>query len=159
MEDIASIVLDQLKQHDGPAPLALVHHHYGYPNTLNDARWLVINAVRVNGNLVYKVNVACAQWPRAPAEEESPAWTTITYADEKAAAAFATAYLRREKSARLELHELHLDKWHASRSTASFYECLSRVHGNFLVATETDLLLALRALTPLSMIIGDMRVF
>ncbi len=158
MEDIASVVLDQLKQQDGPAPFALVHHRFG-SHFLNDARWLVINAERVNGTFVYKVNVASAEWHRATGAGGSPIWTTITFEDEKATVAFATAFLRHEDNHRLELRELHLDKWHASRSTASFSDCLSRQYGSYLVATETDLLLALRALKPLSMIVGEKRVF
>ena len=154
MEDLASVVLDQLKLEDGPAPFVLVHRHFGS----SYRGYLTINVERVNGTLVYKVNVASSEWDNKD-EHGAPIWTTITYADEKATAAFATARLRQTEGARLTLHELNIDKWRASRSTWLFNECLSRQFGGYLVTTETDLLLALRALVPLSMIVGEKRVF
>jgi len=155
MEDLASVVLDKLKLEDGPTPLALVHRRYGsYP--VNDSRWLVINTERVNGNAVYKVNVAAGAWREEVGRD--PTWTTVTFADEKAAAAFATAFLRREEEAHLILYELNTNKWSASRSTASLGDCLTRQFGHYAVSTQTDLLAALRALMPLSMIVGEKRV-
>ena len=153
MEDLASVVMDQLKLEDGPMPFVLVYTRYG---SLGD-RYLAINAERVNGTLVYKVNVASGEWNNKD-EHGAPIWSTVTYADEKATAAFATAYLRQAEGARLSLHELNIDKWRALRSAWSWHECLSREFGAYTVTTENDILIALRVLTPLSMIVGEKRV-
>ena len=157
MDDLASVVLNQLKLEDGPAPLALVHRHYG--SHINNSRWLVINAERVNGKAVYKVNVASGTWHAQRDGHDVPTWTSLTFADEEAAGAFATAHFRQAQDARLALYELNIDKWRASRSISSFSDCLSREFGAYIVTTETDVLLALRALMPLSMMVGEKRVF
>jgi hypothetical protein len=157
MDDLASIVLDQLKLRDGPAPVALVHRRFGTHE--NNFRWLVINVERVNGNAVYKVNVAAGSWHAHRDANGAPTWTVLTFANEKEAAAFATAHLRGEKEADLSLYELDAKKWRASRSTASFCDCLAREFGSYNVTTETDVLFALRALMPLSMVVGGKRVF
>ena len=151
MDDLASIVLDQLKLRDGPAPVALVHRY--------NSRWLVISAERLNGTLVYKVNVAAGSWHAHRDANGAPTWTTLTFANEKEAASFATAHLRGQEEARLMLYELDANKWRASRSTASFCDCLAREFGSYNVTTETDVLFALRALMPLSMVVGGTRVF
>ncbi len=158
MDDLASIVLDQLKLRDGPAPVALVHRRFGTHG--NNTHWMVINVERVNGNAVYKVNVAAGSWhAQRDAANEAPTWTVLAFANEKEAAAFATAHLRGAKAAHLSLHELDANKWRASRSTASFCDCLAREFGFYSVTTQTDVLLALRALRPLSMVVGGKRVF
>jgi len=154
MDDLASVVLDQLKLEDGPTPFVLVHRRF----CSSYSRYMTINVERVNGTLAYKVNVASNEWDNKD-EHGAPIWCTITYADEKATASFATAYLRQEEGARLSLHELNIEKWRASRSTWSWHECLSRQFGTYTATTETDIIFALRALTPLSMIVGEKRVF
>lgn len=154
MEDLASVVLDKLKLEDGPVPLVLAYRRWGYSS---DSRYLAIHAERVNGTLVYKVNVASGEWDGKD-EHGAPIWSTITYADEKATAAFAIAHLRQAEGARLSLHELNIDEWRASRSTWSWHDCLSREFGAYTVTTQNDILTALRVLTPLSMIVGEKRV-
>lgn len=86
MEDLASIVLDQLQHKDGAGPFSLL-----YTQELAwDTSALVATAARVNGTVVYELSYFVA-----PRVDHLRRWKHVSYCDSRAAASFAMSFILR----------------------------------------------------------------
>ena len=150
-DDLARAIVDQLKVDDGPGPFALTHKHLNRHTGRYD-EWMALMSERVNGRVVYQVNVA---------SREMVFWHRVVYADPKAAAAFALAWLDaphvtgdpdRKRYYRVELREVYRGNWAACQGgiTQSFDECFNSKYGTFEVQCAADLQAAMLALVPVS---------
>ena len=151
MEDLASAIIDQLKVNDGPGPFALTHKNLNRHTARYD-EWMALMGERVNGQVVYKVNVM---------NRGMGFWHQVVYADPKAAAAFALAGLDaphvtgdpdRRRYYRVDLREVFRGNWAACRGacTHSFDDCFNTKYGTFEVTSVADLQAAMLTLVPVA---------
>lgn len=112
MEDLASIVLDQLQLKDGPAPFSLLYRQA--PNHINDqaGATLVVAAARINATIVYELSYAIEVLPlreRGTGKKHgiSPSpmrWKRVSYSDSRAAASFAMSFILRNDHLQERVH-------------------------------------------------------
>ena len=150
-DDLARAIVDQLKVDDGSGPFALTHKNLNRHTARYD-EWMALMGERVNGQVVYKVNVM---------NRGMGFWHQVVYADPKAAAAFALAWLdapavtgdpNRRRYYRVDLCEVFRGNWAACRGacTHSFDDCFNTKYGTFEVTCAADLQTAMLTLVPVS---------
>ena len=91
MDDLAGLVVKQLRLDDGPGPLVMVHISY------NRKRMMVAKAKRTNGVVHYElahVDVAKEHYHVTHEGEHRVKWDFVNYTDVNAAAYFGMAFMR-----------------------------------------------------------------